>query len=39
MLGKLFKQLKNKKPIEARDWTRNNRIIQSGVANPISFTR
>jgi len=39
MLGKLFKQLKNKKPIEARDWTRNNRLIQSGAANTISYTR
>ena len=39
MLGKLFKQLKIKKPIEARDWTRNNRLVQSGACNVISYTR
>ena len=39
MLGKLFKQLKIKKSIEAKDWTRNSRLIQSGAYNVISYTR
>lgn len=39
MLSKLFKPLKIKKSIEARDWTRNNKLIQSGVCTGFSYSR
>jgi len=39
MLKKLLKQLKIKRSIEARDWTRNNRLIQSGAYRMFNYNR
>lgn len=39
MLGKLFKQLKLKKSIKARDWSRDTKLLQSGVFSVVSYNR
>jgi hypothetical protein len=39
MLGNLFKQLKIKKSIKERDWSRDMRLLQSGVFSVVIYNR
>lgn len=39
MLNKIFRILKIKKSLQARDWTRNTKLLQSGVCCGFNFTR
>lgn len=39
MLNKLLTILKIKTSFQARDWTRNTKLLQSGACSGFNFTR